>query len=227
MLLLDSDNLPVQDPALLFDSPPFVQHGFMAWPDFWRNLWMEPAVYKVLNLSLPWEVDPAGLAAESGQVVVDRARHADVLEWLWLLNAHAGLVYRCIVGDKDTLRIAFQLAGKGQHYWQVGVVGGTGPAAAWAVWGVAGLQSNHNTCCATPPPGRTCCRCQSRHGSCCLRLQDAPHTARASCTWAWGRRALMGQRSCSCTGQRAASSSPGVLQAGSCGRGGAAASPAG
>jgi hypothetical protein len=119
VLLLDSDNLPTQDPAVLFSTPAFTNHGFLTWPDFWHNLWMEPAVYRLLNLTVPWEADPQGLAAESGQLLVDRARHADVLEWLWLLNAHKGLVYQCLVGDKDTYRLAFELAGKGRDYQQV------------------------------------------------------------------------------------------------------------
>lgn len=119
VLLLDSDNLPTQDPAVLLNTPAFTNHGFLTWPDFWHNLWMEPAVYHLLNLTVPWEADPQGLAAESGQLLIDRARHADVLEWLWLLNAHKGLVHQCLVGDKDTYRLAFQLAGKGRDYQQV------------------------------------------------------------------------------------------------------------
>jgi hypothetical protein len=119
VLLLDSDNLPTQDPAFLFHSDPFVTNGFMTWPDFWHDLWMEPAVYRLLDVPVPWETDPQGLAAESGQLLIDRARHADVLEWMWLLNTHKGLVYRCLVGDKDTYKLAFELAGKAHDYWQV------------------------------------------------------------------------------------------------------------
>eukprot|EP00879_Flechtneria_rotunda_P006269 GHRR01006589.1.p1 GENE.GHRR01006589.1~~GHRR01006589.1.p1 ORF type:complete len:664 (+),score=211.87 GHRR01006589.1:538-2529(+) len=119
VLLLDSDNLPVQDPVVLFDTPAFVDHGFVIWPDFWHNLWMDKAIYNLLDLDIPWEVNPEGLSAESGQVLIDRLRHRDVLEWLWLVNAHADLVYRCVVGDKDTFKMAFNLAGKGHHYMQV------------------------------------------------------------------------------------------------------------
>jgi hypothetical protein len=120
VLLLDSDNLPIQNPEVLFAVPEFTSSGFLIWPDFWHNLWMEPAVYRLLNLSVPWEVNPQGfLAAESGQLLLDRSAHADVLEWLWLLNTHRELVYECVVGDKDTYRMAFELAGKEQHYVQV------------------------------------------------------------------------------------------------------------
>jgi hypothetical protein len=120
VLLLDSDNLPVQDPDVLFEIPEFQENGFLIWPDFWHNLWMEPAVYRLLNLSVPWDVNPKGfLAAESGQMLLDRSAHADVLEWLWLLNSHHEVVYECVVGDKDTYRMAFEMAGKAQHYVQV------------------------------------------------------------------------------------------------------------
>jgi hypothetical protein len=51
---------------------------------------------------------------ESGQLLIDRARHADVLEWAWLLNGpNREVVYKAMHGDKDTWRLAFDLAGKG------------------------------------------------------------------------------------------------------------------
>ena len=45
--------------------------------------------------------------------------HADVLEWLWLVNSHPDVTYRSMYGDKDTFRLAFHLAGKAAAYWQV------------------------------------------------------------------------------------------------------------
>jgi hypothetical protein len=51
---------------------------------------------------------------ESGQLLVDRERHADALEWAWLLNGpNREVVYKAMHGDKDTWRLAFDLAGKG------------------------------------------------------------------------------------------------------------------
>ena len=44
--------------------------------------------------------------------------HADVLEWLWFLNAHPGVTYKNMYGDKDTFRLAFNLAGKASAFWQ-------------------------------------------------------------------------------------------------------------
>lgn len=48
-----------------------------------------------------------------------RARHADVLEWLWFLNSHRKPVSDWMWGDKDTYRLAFALAGKADAFQQV------------------------------------------------------------------------------------------------------------
>lgn len=42
-----------------------------------------------------------------------------MLEWLWYLNSHQNIVYQNMLGDKDTYRLAFNLAGKGVNYTQV------------------------------------------------------------------------------------------------------------
>jgi hypothetical protein len=63
----------------------------------------------LLGLDTPWESDPGFRACEAGQVVLDRSRHRDVLEYLWLLNSHSnsgipgaqlGAVGQCLWGDK-------------------------------------------------------------------------------------------------------------------------------
>lgn len=46
-----------------------------------------PSIYRRLGLPVPWE-GPGGDAhrtVESGQVLLDRGAHADVLEWLWYM----------------------------------------------------------------------------------------------------------------------------------------------
>lgn len=55
------------------------------------------------------------------QVLIDRLRHVDVLEWLWWLNSHHKVTYRNMNGDKDTYRLAFALANKLSEYQQVKV----------------------------------------------------------------------------------------------------------
>lgn len=63
----------------------------------------------LLGMDIPWEVNPGFRASEAGQAVIDRVRHHDVLEYLWLLNTHSnsgipgaqqGVVGQCLWGDK-------------------------------------------------------------------------------------------------------------------------------
>ena len=55
--------------------------------------------------------------AESGQIVLDRLKYWEVLEWVLFLNTHDSYVYRFAMGDKDTYRVAFALAGKSDMYY--------------------------------------------------------------------------------------------------------------
>ena len=56
--------------------------------------------------------------AESGQLLIDKEQHWDVLEYLLFLNTHNKFIYTRALGDKDTYRLAFVLAGKAKEYWQ-------------------------------------------------------------------------------------------------------------
>lgn len=43
-----------------------------------------------------------------------------MLQWLWFLNLHGpGALYEKMHGDKDTYRLAFELAGKGASFAQL------------------------------------------------------------------------------------------------------------
>lgn len=48
-----------------------------------------------------------------------RRRHADVIEFVWLLNSHPEVTFTWMHGDKDTYRLAFHLANKGSQFAQV------------------------------------------------------------------------------------------------------------
>jgi len=128
VLLLDADNLPLIDPSDLFQAPEFLQHGSMFWPDYWTSLDIDntgraggAAIYRALRIRPPWVTMPNSRLTESGQVLLDRRRHADVLEWLWFLNSNADVVYKFLHGDKDTFYIAFHLAGKLGSFYQVAI----------------------------------------------------------------------------------------------------------
>lgn len=51
VLLLDSDNIPVHRPDKLFTKNPFLDKGFIVWPDFWKRA-TSPHYYKIAGLSL-------------------------------------------------------------------------------------------------------------------------------------------------------------------------------
>ncbi|DBA84574.1 TPA: hypothetical protein ACH3X2_006154 [Trebouxia sp. C0005] len=137
VLMLDADNFPLRSPDDLFTVGSaelgnlFKQHGSLFWPDFGqkqgdksillaKHLDIKAAAYTEFNLTLPWEgMREPFLFTESGQMLFDRARHADVLEWLWFLNSHRKPVSDWMWGDKDTYRLAFALAGKANAFQQV------------------------------------------------------------------------------------------------------------
>ena len=41
------------------------------------------------------------------------------MEWLWFLNSHAELLYKHMLGDKDTFEMAFMLAGKHEQFHRI------------------------------------------------------------------------------------------------------------
>ena len=104
VLWLDSDSMPLADPSTLFALPQYRAAGALFWPDRFchgnASLWppqLNPALlYEGLGMPAP----AAGeYTTESGQFLLDKARHADVLEWLFFLNAQP-YTYAMAWGDK-------------------------------------------------------------------------------------------------------------------------------
>jgi hypothetical protein len=105
VLLFDADNVPVRDPAFLFDHPDYLRTGAVFWPDAidiaaTNPIWNEAGL-------------PAGQRAsfESGQVLIDKARHPAALHAALCLNEEADRYYRLIYGDKDTFLVAWLVSG--------------------------------------------------------------------------------------------------------------------
>ena len=48
-----------------------------------------------------------------------RVKHADVLEFMWLLNSHPEVTFTWMHGDKDSYQLAFHLANKSADFAQV------------------------------------------------------------------------------------------------------------
>lgn len=105
VILLDADNLPVVDPSFLFDSPQFAETGALFWPDV-EHLSADNEIWSILGLSYR-----RGAAAESGQLVVDKARCWRELQIALHLNEHSDFYFDYIHGDKETYLLAWFLTG--------------------------------------------------------------------------------------------------------------------
>src|SRR5688572_16493888 len=90
VLLLDADQVPVTDPAAVFDWPEFRSAGAVFWPDTHELLPGNP-VWAELGLP-PRQT----IAFESGQVLVDKRRHWRALSITVRLNEEAERLYRLI-----------------------------------------------------------------------------------------------------------------------------------
>jgi hypothetical protein len=120
-LFIDSDAIPMQDPSSLFNSTNYHKFGNIFFNDFWQDpvtLWRKLKIKEdpwhgidpdISNLQ-PDERGALPYQSESGMVAIDLVRHWKVLEWLLFLNTQ-DTVYRFVLGDKDTFRLSFFLAG--------------------------------------------------------------------------------------------------------------------
>jgi hypothetical protein len=105
VLLLDADQVPVRDPACVFDMPEYARSGAVFWPDI-IDIRADNPIWKLVGL--PGESCPSW---ESGQVLVDKRRHWPSLQTALYLNEHAEVVYRMVYGDKDTFLVAWRVTG--------------------------------------------------------------------------------------------------------------------
>jgi len=105
VLLLDADNVPVRDPAFLFELPAYREAGALFWPDVERLEEGNPAWEQA---GVPYRNEPAW---ETGQLVVDRARQAEALERTLAMNMESERWYPHTKGDKDTWHLAWRALG--------------------------------------------------------------------------------------------------------------------
>ncbi|PNW78213.1 hypothetical protein CHLRE_09g386734v5 [Chlamydomonas reinhardtii] len=116
VLFLDSDNLAVRDPSPLFASPQYAATGALFWRDFWDRSSV-PEIHEVLRF--PNEQVPK-VTFESGQMVIDKARH-----WRGLLLAVYMNVYgktfaellSCYLGKGDKETFVYAMLAAGEAYW--------------------------------------------------------------------------------------------------------------
>ncbi|EJT50851.1 hypothetical protein A1Q1_07959 [Trichosporon asahii var. asahii CBS 2479] len=106
VLYLDSDSVPAVDPAYMFDAPSYKRLGFYLTPDYWKTSAVNP-LWAVMGVACrdEWEV-------ETGQVLVDKARHLDVFHLLAYMMRRHETWFRFSDGDKDLFRFAMLMLRK-------------------------------------------------------------------------------------------------------------------
>lgn len=144
ILLLDADNVPYLNPDILFVTEPYTSHKFIVWPDYWERT-THPSFYDIqgidlaeLNLNktnpttgkkyttkkqLENDVPLHDLigtipnpSTESGQLMISKKEHADVLLLSLYYNIYGPNYYYHLLtqwapgqGDKDTFLAAANL----------------------------------------------------------------------------------------------------------------------
>ena len=122
-LFLDADNACIADPTPLFDHPRYQDAGCVFWPDFpqWN---LKADQYHAFGLEHPSEFKPMvkpqwqyygrpiqktdNPSFESGQFMIDKARHWKPLRLSLWWNEHSDYSYRWLHGDKDTFLMAWR-----------------------------------------------------------------------------------------------------------------------
>ncbi|GAX76848.1 hypothetical protein CEUSTIGMA_g4294.t1 [Chlamydomonas eustigma] len=127
VLMIDADSMPTQPPEVFFLHPQYLSVGNMFWPSAWQDK-VRDRGYTMHGLtpSETKKVINAGKGysprdTESGQVLIDRGKHLDVLEYLLWINSYPEKLKGSMWGDKDTFGLAFAVAGKAHLYFQVAV----------------------------------------------------------------------------------------------------------
>ncbi|BFZ55488.1 hypothetical protein PYCC9005_002529 [Savitreella phatthalungensis] len=130
ILFLDSDSYTLRDPAYLFDTPQFKERGVMLWPDYTKSHPLNP-VWRLLGQPCRPEFE-----AETGQIMVDRRRHQDVLFLAEYFALEWKTYYSFMGGDRESFRIAclalgVKWAGPGRMMAMGGVDAPEHPGGHW------------------------------------------------------------------------------------------------
>lgn len=104
-VFLDADNVPLIDPAELLKLSPYQQTGSIFWPDFTR-MGPEREIWKIMGVQYRDEPE-----FETGQMVVDKERCGEALEFALWMNQRADFFCQYVWGDKDTFRFAWHKYG--------------------------------------------------------------------------------------------------------------------
>ena len=112
IIFVDSDNLPLIDPEVLFDTDEYKENGAIFWKDYWQygiNDNHDHAgvrqLHQMLNMPEPTHGE---FEFESGQMVINKVRHYRALQVVLFMALNKDVFYRLVYGDKDTYRIAWK-----------------------------------------------------------------------------------------------------------------------
>ncbi len=104
VLLLDADNVPITDPTLLFDVPPFKRTGAVFWPDYQGGKCKRAApIWRSCGMRQPAEPE-----FETGQILLDKQRCWPALRLCLWFNENSDFYYQYLHGDKETFHLAFR-----------------------------------------------------------------------------------------------------------------------
>ncbi|RLN53817.1 hypothetical protein BBP00_00009189 [Phytophthora kernoviae] len=119
LLLLDADNFAARDPTYLFATEVYNDTGAVFWPDFWMP---NRTIFKTKKNSDVWELMGVPyidmFEQESGQVLVNRAKHTKALHAMLhyaLTEPHLPAEFNMLWGDKDLFRFAWMRTNSNFH----------------------------------------------------------------------------------------------------------------
>lgn len=121
VLLLDADCRPVRKPEWYFDQPEFRWTGCVLWPDV-QQCRKSDAIFNALGLKYGTFDE-----LESGQQLIDKARHWRPMILARFFNNHSDFFYTVLWGDKDLVGLAFE---------KLGVPWTRAPKPSWEAWGI-------------------------------------------------------------------------------------------
>ncbi|APA08959.1 hypothetical protein SS1G_02803 [Sclerotinia sclerotiorum 1980 UF-70] len=133
VLFLDADNFPIVDPIEWMEAKVYKDTGYVLWPDFWLAT-TSPYYFQVIDIPAPSLLSIG--TTESGQVIISKRTHSDVLLLALYYNIFGPSFYyplltQCDPGEGDKETWLYAAIALEKSYFQVrqrtGVVGHNSP----------------------------------------------------------------------------------------------------
>ncbi|MEM1353914.1 MAG: hypothetical protein AAGH88_03420 [Planctomycetota bacterium] len=110
VLLIDADNIAVQNPEFLFDSPAYRETGSIFWPDRYPRVqprpWLNPDIWSICGVPNSLETE-----VEAGQILLNKSVCWRPLQLCHFFNENSEFYYHYFYGDKDTYQLAWKKMG--------------------------------------------------------------------------------------------------------------------